>query len=200
MGPDKECEQIPIQYPDWRSVGPMSAITIALIGLSLTLATAFVFIRHNKTPVVKSSTRELSYMILFAMILCYLTTFFLVARPQKLTCLATRILPGFSFSMMYGALVTKTNRIARILAGSKKKIITRRPRFMSATAQVTIAWVIVALECLIIALMLAKEPADQMHDYSSLERVLLVCNTTTMAILGALLIDRRPPLLARAPD
>lgn len=108
----------------------------------------------------------------------------MVSRPTKFTCLATRILPGFSFAMMYGALVTKTNRIARILAGSKKKIITRRPRFMSATAQVSITWIIVAIECLIIAFMLTHEPADEMHDYSSVERVLLVCNTTTMAILG----------------
>ena len=45
------------------------------------------------------------------------------------------MLPGLSFAMIYAALVTKTNRIARILAGNKK-ILTRKPRFMSATAQV----------------------------------------------------------------
>lgn len=85
---------------------------------------------------------------------------------------------------MYGALVTKTNRIARILAGSKKKIITRRPRFMSATSQVAITWIIVLIECLIIAFMLIKEPADEMIDYPTDDRVLLVCNTTTLGIIG----------------
>lgn len=123
-------------------------------------------------------------MILFAMFLCYSNTFVLVARPRKFTCLASRILPGFSFALLYGALVTKTNRIARILAGSKKKIITRRPRFMSATSQVAITWIIVGIECLMIALMLIKEPADQKLDYPSDERVFLVCNTTTLGILG----------------
>lgn len=162
----------------------LSAISIALVGLVLTLCAAIVFIRHNNTPVVKSSTRELSYMILFAMLLAYTTTFFLVAPPSRRTCLMTRVLPGFAFAMMYGALVTKTNRIARILAGSKKKIITRRPRFMSATAQVAITWLIVAIECAIIVTMLLREPADSMHSYPSDERVVLVCNTTTMSLIG----------------
>lgn len=162
----------------------LTAISIALFGLSLTLATAIVFIKHNNTPVVKSSTRELSYMILFAMVLCYLTTFFLVAKPSRATCFASRVLPGFAFAMMYGALVTKTNRIARILAGSKKKIITRRLRFMSGTSQVAITWIIVLIECTIIVFMMIREPPNKMHDYSSDERVVLVCNTTTMGIIG----------------
>lgn len=178
------CDQIPIESFDWRSLEAMAAAAIALLGLALTLATGAVFIKHNNTPVVKSTTRELSYMILFSMLLCYITTFFLIARPTATTCFMTRILPGFSFAMLYGALVTKTNRIARILAGSKKKIITRRPYFMSATAQVLITWLIVLMECAIIVAMLVKEPADKTHEYPSDERVVLVCNTTTMGIMG----------------
>lgn len=176
----------------------LAAISIACFGLALTLATGAVFIRHNDTPVVKSSTRELSYMILFAMLLCYSNTFFLVAKPTKVTCFMTRVLPGFSFAMLYGALVTKTNRIARILAGSKKKIITRRPYFMSATAQVAITWLIVLVECLIIVAVLIKEPADKMLDYPSDERVVLVCNTTTMGIIGECR-PPPPPHVAHAP-
>lgn len=125
-------------------------------------------------------------MILFAMFLCYANTFLLLAKPRKVTCFATRVLPGFAFALMYGALVTKTNRIARILAGSKKKILTRRLRFMSATSQVAITWFIVLCECLIILFMLIREPADKMLDYPSDDRVLLVCNTTTLGIIGEL--------------
>lgn len=172
----------------------LTAISIASFGLLLTLATAIVFIKHNNTPVVKSTTRELSYMILFAMFLCYLNTFLLVAKPHKLTCLITRILPGFAFAMMYGALVTKTNRIARILAGSKKKIITRRLRFMSATSQVAITWIIVLIECAIIVFMLIQEPPDKMFEYPSDERVVLVCNTTTMGIIGNYTCNSTDPL------
>ena len=84
---------------------------------------------------MKASTRELSYIILAGLALAYAATFALVATPTPGTCTAASLLPGVAFAFVYGALVTKTNRIARILAGSKK-IRTGKLRFMSATAQV----------------------------------------------------------------
>lgn len=85
---------------------------------------------------VKATTRELSFIILVGCILCFCSTYVIIAKPVIWTCYLGRIIPGVAFAMIYGALVTKTNRIARILAGSKKKIMTKKPRFMSATAQV----------------------------------------------------------------
>ena len=49
-----------------------------------------------------------------------------------------RILPGTAIAFIYAALATKTNRIARILLTNKKKLSTRRPRFMSSAAQIII--------------------------------------------------------------
>lgn len=151
----------------------------------MTIFTMIVFIKHNNTPMVKASTRELSYIIMFGMFLCYSTTFALIAKPTKFTCYLTRILPGLSFAIIYGALVTKTNRIARILAGSKKRIITKKPRFMSATAQVVITWLLVSVEVGIIVTLLIKEPVDKMFKYPSLDRVILTCNTK---VIGKYLI------------
>ena len=145
-----------------------------------------VFIKHNDTPVVKASTRELSYMIMFGMFLCHGTTFALIAQPTKLTCYITRALPGLAFAIMYSALVTKTNRIARILAGSKKRIITKKMRFMSGTSQVVIAWLLISVEVGIIVTVLIREPADKMLKYPVLHRVVLTCNTK---VLGKWLFD-----------
>lgn len=139
-----------------------------------------VFMKHNNTPVVKASTRELSYVIMFGMFLCHATTFALISKPTKITCYITRILPGLSFALIYGALFTKTNRIARILAGSKKRIITKKPRFMSGTAQVVITWLLVSIEVGIIVTVLIREPADKMLKYPSLDRVVLICNTKVL--------------------
>ncbi|CDR11086.1 unnamed protein product [Oncorhynchus mykiss] len=60
--------------------------------------------------------------------------------------------------MSYSALVTKTNRIARILAGSKKKICTKKPRFMSACAQLIIASLLILLQLGIIVALFLMEP------------------------------------------
>lgn len=42
--------------------------------------------RHNDTPVVRASGRELSYVLLAGIIMCYSVTFALVLRPTDITC------------------------------------------------------------------------------------------------------------------
>lgn len=155
----------------------------------MTLFTMIVFIKHNNTPVVKSSTRELSYMIMIGMFLCYLTTFALITKPTPESCYITSVLPGFSFAVIYGSLVTKTNRIARILAGSKKRIITKKPRFMSSSVQVVISCILILIECGIITGILIHQPPDAILTYPTLNRVLLVCNTSTLGIIAPLGFD-----------
>uniref|UniRef100_A0A673AZ03 Metabotropic glutamate receptor 1 n=1 Tax=Sphaeramia orbicularis TaxID=375764 RepID=A0A673AZ03_9TELE len=130
------CEPIPVQYVRWGDPEPIAAVVFACLGLMATLFVTSVFIKFWDTPVVKSSSRELCYIILAGICLGYLCTFSLIAKPHIIYCYLQRLGIGLSPAMSYSALVTKTNRIARILAGSKKKICTKKPRFMSACKHV----------------------------------------------------------------
>lgn len=132
------CDQIPVEFVQWTDTEAVVSIVFSCLGILFTFLTGGVFVRYNDTPVVKSSTRELSYMILAGMTISHSATFSIIARPSVLSCALSRILPGLSFAMIYASLLTKTNRIARILAGSKKRFPSRKMRFMSATAQVCI--------------------------------------------------------------
>ncbi|XP_055337563.1 metabotropic glutamate receptor 5-like [Paramacrobiotus metropolitanus] len=183
------CLPIRLEYVSWDSTEAAVGISFSCLGFLATLFTTIVFMMHNNTTVVKASTRELSYMILVGIQLSYATTFPLVAKPSLETCYLTRILPGFSFAMIYGALVTKTNRIARILAAGKKKIMTRKPRFMSALAQVVITWIIIGVEVAILCAMLLKEPANFVLHYPELNRARLICNTTALGIIAPMGFD-----------
>ena len=98
------------------------------MGILVTSFVTLIFVLYRDTPVVKSSSRELCYIILAGIFLGYICPFTLIARPTVFSCYLQRLLVGLSAAMCYSALVTKTNRIARILAGSKKKICTRKPR------------------------------------------------------------------------
>lgn len=42
--------------------------------------------RNNNTPVVRASGRELSYVLLAGILLCYIETFFLVLKPTDFVC------------------------------------------------------------------------------------------------------------------
>ncbi|KAJ7409343.1 metabotropic glutamate receptor 5 [Willisornis vidua] len=180
------CDLIPVQYLRWGDPEPIAAVVFACLGLLATLFVTVIFIMYRDTPVVKSSSRELCYIILAGICLGYLCTFCLIAKPQQIYCYLQRIGIGLSPAMSYSALVTKTNRIARILAGSKKKICTKKPRFMSACAQLVIAFILICIQLGIIVALFIMEPPDIMHDYPSIREVYLICNTTNLGVVTPL--------------
>lgn len=66
-----ECYVIPVEYTSWGDAEAVVAMAFSAVGLLATLATCRVFLRHNDTPVVKASTRELSYLILAGITLAH---------------------------------------------------------------------------------------------------------------------------------
>ncbi|KAM9781667.1 glutamate receptor, metabotropic 5a [Syngnathus typhle] len=180
------CEPIPVQYIRWGDPEPIAAVVFACLGLLATLFVTAVFVKFWDTPVVKSSSRELCYIILAGICLGYACTFTLIAKPHLVYCYLQRLGIGLSPAMSYSALVTKTNRIARILAGSKKKICTKKPRFMSACAQLLIAFLLILLQLAIIVALLVIEPPEVVHDYPSIREVHLICNLTTLGVVAPL--------------
>ena len=53
-------------------------------------------------------------MLLSGVLVCFINTFLLLAKPTMMTCTLQRFGVGLGFSIVYGALLTKTNRIFRI--------------------------------------------------------------------------------------
>uniref|UniRef100_A0A6Q2Y9F2 Metabotropic glutamate receptor 1 n=1 Tax=Esox lucius TaxID=8010 RepID=A0A6Q2Y9F2_ESOLU len=180
------CEPIPVQYVRWGDPEPIAAVVFSCLGLMATLFVTSIFIRFYDTPVVKSSSRELCYIILAGIFLGYLCTFSLIAKPHAAHCYLQRLGIGLSPAMSYSALVTKTNRIARILAGSKKKICTKKPRFMSACAQLVIASLLILIQLGIIMALFFMEPPEVIYDYPSISEVHLICNLSTLGVVAPL--------------
>ncbi|KAI4905617.1 hypothetical protein NFI96_022334 [Prochilodus magdalenae] len=180
------CDLIPVEYLRWGDPEPIAAVVFSCLGLMATFFVTAVFVVYRDTPVVKSSSRELCYIILAGICMGYLCTFCLIAKPHVVHCYLQRLGVGLSPAMSYSALVTKTNRIARILAGSKKKICTKKPRFMSACAQLAIAFILILLQLSIIVALFVLEPPDVIFDYPSIREVNLICNTTNLGVVAPL--------------
>lgn len=104
------------------------------------------YFRYNETPVVKASGRELSYILLISMIMCYMMTFVLISKPNSLLCAfkrtgtlftVTTYFPlgiGFAFSCLYSAMLVKTTRIYRIFSQATRS--AQRPKYISPLSQV----------------------------------------------------------------
>ncbi|KAF3702881.1 Metabotropic glutamate receptor 1 [Channa argus] len=180
------CQPLPLKYLDWADVESIVAVAFSCVGILITSFVTFVFIQYRDTPVVKSSSRELCYIILAGIFMGYICPFTLIARPTVASCYLQRLLVGLSSAMCYSALVTKTNRIARILAGSKKKICTRKPRFMSAWAQMIIAFMLISVQLTLEITLIILEPPEPIKSYPSIREVYLICNTSNLGMVAPL--------------
>ncbi|CDQ80570.1 unnamed protein product [Oncorhynchus mykiss] len=180
------CVPLPLNYLDWSDVESIVAVCLSCVGILVTLWVILIFVVYRDTPVVKSSSRELCYIILVGVLLGYICPFTLIAYPTVASCYLQRLLVGLSAAMCYSALVTKTNRIARILAGSKKKICTKKPRFMSAWAQVFISFFLISLQLILEITLIILEPPMPVKYYPSIREVYLICNTSTVGMVAPL--------------
>jgi len=120
----------------WNSLFALIPMAIAIFGIALTSIVIVLFAKNHDTPLVRASGRELSYTLLFGILVCYCNTFALIAKPTIGSCVLQRFGIGVGFSIIYSALLTKTNRISRIFHSASKS--AQRLKYISPQSQVVI--------------------------------------------------------------
>ncbi|XP_052843537.1 metabotropic glutamate receptor 2 isoform X3 [Drosophila gunungcola] len=169
------CRPIPEIYLKPGSAWAIGAMAFSATGILVTLFVMGVFVRHNDTPIVRASGRELSYILLAGIFMCYGVTFALVLKPTNIVCAIQRFGVGFCFTVVYAALLTKTNRIARIFKAGKQS--AKRPSFISPKSQLVICACFVSVQILINGVWMVIAPSHAMHHYPTREDNLLVCDS-----------------------
>ncbi|XP_061399003.1 metabotropic glutamate receptor 4-like, partial [Musca vetustissima] len=169
------CQTIPEVYLRPESAWAIGAMAFSATGILVTLFVVGVFVRHNDTPIVRASGRELSYILLAGILMCYAVTFALVLKPTNVVCAIQRFSVGFCFTVVYAALLTKTNRIARIFKAGKQS--AKRPSFISPKSQLVICSFFISVQILINGVWMLIAPSHAMHHHPTREDNLLVCDS-----------------------
>ncbi|CAG9562246.1 unnamed protein product [Danaus chrysippus] len=169
------CAPVPELYLRADTPAAIGAMAFSSLGILLTLVVGGVWIARRGTPVVRASGRELSGVLLAGIFMCYLVTFALVLRPTDFLCAVQRFGTGFCFTVIYAALLTKTNRIARIFDASKQS--ARRPSLISPKSQLVICSVLVSIQVVIVVVWQSASPARAIHHYPTREDNMLVCDS-----------------------
>ncbi|XP_034248278.1 metabotropic glutamate receptor 2-like [Thrips palmi] len=169
------CQEIPEVFLRPDSGWAIGAMSFSSCGILLTLFVGGVFLRHHETPVVRAAGRELSYVLLTGIMLCYCVTFALVLRPTNVVCGVQRFGAGFCFTVVYAALLTKTNRIARIFKAGTRT--AKRPSFISPKSQLLICFFLVTVQVLVNVVWIMVKPPMAMHHHPTREDNHLVCKS-----------------------
>ncbi|XP_041712234.1 metabotropic glutamate receptor 4-like [Coregonus clupeaformis] len=182
------CEAIPIVKLEWSSPWAVIPVLIAVLGIMATMFVVATFIRYNDTPIVKASGRELSYVLLTGIFLCYATTFLMISAPDVGICSLRRIFLGLGMSISYAALLTKTNRIYRIFEQGKMSVSA--PRFISPASQLVITFSLISVQLLGVCIWFGVDPSQAIIDYEDqrtsnpdMARGVLKCDISDLSLI-----------------
>ena len=160
---------------------------VASLGLILVVITCVILGIYWNTPVVKSSGREQMVLLLIGISLSFVMAFIFVSPPVVAICAIQRIGLWFCFSLMFGALMIKIIRVARIFL---RKTSLSRPRFTEPVYQIifTIAIVVGQLLLVMASLIYQHPMVDRsMRNNEENDRdfplVVVTCVSDTLAFL-----------------
>ncbi|RVE70876.1 hypothetical protein OJAV_G00068250 [Oryzias javanicus] len=173
---------------EWSSPWAVFPVLIAVLGIMATLFVVATFVRYNDTPIVKASGRELSYVLLTGIFLCYATTFLMISTPDVFVCSLRRIFLGLGMSISYAALLTKTNRIYRIFEQGKMSVSA--PRFISPASQLVITFSLISVQLLGVCVWFGVDPSQAIIDYEdqrtanpTMARGVLKCDISDLSLI-----------------
>ncbi|XP_015259243.1 PREDICTED: metabotropic glutamate receptor 7-like [Cyprinodon variegatus] len=185
------CQPIPIIKLEWHSPWAVIPVFLAMLGIIATIFVMATFIRYNDTPIVRASGRELSYVLLTGIFLCYIITFLMIAKPDVGVCAFRRIFLGLGMCISYAALLTKTNRIYRIFEQGKQSVTA--PRMISPTSQLVITFSLISVQLLGVLIWFGVDPPNIIIDFDEQRttnpnqaRGVLKCDITDLQIICSL--------------
>ena len=105
------CVYIPLNYLDWQSFWTVSIVILALISITILSFVVMLFIRYLNTPVVKSSNRELSFLLCIGLFMTFLVPFVCAGKPTNFKCIISQVMFCVGCALALSAMLFRTLRI-----------------------------------------------------------------------------------------
>ncbi|XP_015666721.1 vomeronasal type-2 receptor 26-like [Protobothrops mucrosquamatus] len=153
-------------------------IGLALSALGFFFLTSWVlgtFIKHRDTPIVKANNRSLTYTLLISLQLCFLSSFFFLSQPSKVTCLLRQSTFGITFSVSISSVLAKTIIVVVAFMATKPGSQMRRwvGKRLAFSTVLSCSFFQV---CICILWLSTFPPFPELDMHSQLQEMILQCN------------------------
>nr|XP_033771572.1 vomeronasal type-2 receptor 26-like [Geotrypetes seraphini] len=152
---------------------------ISILFFLFTAVTLGIFIYYRNTPIVKANNRELSYILLISLMLCFLCSLVFIGQPTDITCILRQTVFGITFSIALSAILAKT--ITVVMAFQAIKPGNKLQKWIGPWFSNSIV-----LSCLLIQTVLCfvwlgtAPPFSYLNMHSEIGTILIECNTGSM--------------------
>ncbi|XP_043911504.1 extracellular calcium-sensing receptor-like [Protopterus annectens] len=174
---DKQNECIPkvIEFLTYEE--PLSILLVNTVGfLSFTTAVVMcIFVKYKDTPIVKANNRELSYLLLFSLKLCFLCSLLFIGHPVSVTCMLRQIVFGIVFCTSISCVLAKTITVVIAFKATNPKSTLRR--WVGVKIPYSLIVCCCSMQIVICAVwLLVSPPFPQMDIKLPTSHVILECN------------------------
>nr|XP_033771470.1 vomeronasal type-2 receptor 26-like [Geotrypetes seraphini] len=150
-------------------------IFLSLFFFLITAVILGIFIKYRDTPIVRSNNRNLSYILLVSLILCFVCSLIFVGHPVEVTCILQQTAFGITFSISLSSVLAKT--ITVVMAFQTTKPGSKLRKWLGSKVSYSIVLSCSLLQVLLCLVWLGTAPPFPHHNIQSeIGTILIECN------------------------
>ncbi|XP_014352100.2 extracellular calcium-sensing receptor-like [Latimeria chalumnae] len=134
-----------------------------------------IFIRYRDTPVVKANNRELSYLLLLALVFCFLCSSIFIGYPMRVTCMLRHVAFGIIFALCVSCMLAKT--IMVVIAFNATKPSSNLKNWVGPKLPNGLVFVCTLIQVIIcIVWLISSSPFSEQNMKSQPGKIIFECN------------------------